>query len=314
MSQPGPTDGRPPAADLLAVLAGIVLLAVVAFTPAGAWRPVALVVGLPIVLVVPGYALVAAVFPRSGGAAPTPGSTSWVARLCLSVAGSVVAITVVGVALDFSIWGFQRAAVVVGLAAVTLAAAAVAWVRRRRLTTAEAAGVSLAAVGSRTRSLAVGGGALDAALTVLVLAAALGTVAVVTQDTTAAGDVTEFYILGETESNELVAGSYPSNLTAGEPATVGVGVGTTRESGFRGTVVATLERVAVGETATRVTDTQRLGTFDVAAPAGERTVRRHTVQPTLVGDRLRLTYRLYERGADQPFRRVQLWVSVAPAQ
>lgn len=314
MAAPARSDERPPAADLLAVVAGVVLLGVVVFTPAGTWQPLAVVVGLPVVLLAPGYALVSAVFPRAGEAAPTPGTTVWTARLCLSVAGSVVALTVVGVALDFSVWGFQREAVVVGLAAVTLAAVAVAWLRRRRLADADPAGVSLSTVGSRSRSLAVGGGALDAALTLVVLAAAVGTVAVVAEDTTASGEVTEFYVLGETDANELVAGAYPENLTAGEPVTVGIGVGTTRGSGFEGRVVATLERVAVGPDAARITDAQRLGTFDVAVPAGERTVRRHTVQPTLVGERLRLTYRLYERGSDQPFRRVQLWVSVAPAR
>ena len=312
MSVPGQSE-RPPVADLLGVVAGLALLAAVVFTPAGDWPPLA-VVGVPVVLLVPGYALVAAVFPRAGETAPTAGAPSWMSRLTLSVAGSVVVVAAVGVVLDFSVWGFGRSAVVAGLSSVSLVAVAVAWLRRRRLPAADAAGVSLAAVGGRTRSLAVGESPLGVVLTLLVVATAVGSVAVIAEDTTSPGSVTEFYVLGGAEAGDLVAGAYPSNLTVGEPATVGIGVGASRESGFEGRVVATLERLDVGPNTTRITSSQRLGGFDITVPSGERTVRRHTIQPTMVGDRLRLTYRLYERGVDRPVRRVQVWVSVRPAR
>ena len=99
----------------------------VAFTPLGAWRPFAVVGGLPFVLLVPGYAIVSAVFPRAGEAAPNAEQTSWTARLGLSVAASCIAIALVGGVLDFTVWGFERTAVVVGLSVVTLGATAIAW-------------------------------------------------------------------------------------------------------------------------------------------------------------------------------------------
>ncbi|WP_277541527.1 DUF1616 domain-containing protein [Haloarcula laminariae] len=311
MQKSGVAD-RVLAVDLLAVVASVALVALVAFSPAGAVRPLAIAVGLPFVLFVPGYALVSAVFPRAGETALGPGTgTAWLARLGLSVIGSVVAVASVGGVLDFTVWGFGRTPVIAGLCLFTLVSTAVAWYRRRRLPVSVQAGADAAAVRARA-SQVVGGNAAGVVLTLVVVAAAAGAVGVVATESTEQGTVTEFYILGENESGELVAGNYPSTVTAGQPVTVGVGVGTTNGSGFDGRVVATIERVNVsGETA-RVTDSQRLDAFDVEVSGGERTVRRHTVRPSLLGERLRLTYRLYRTGADAPLRRVQLWLSVTP--
>jgi len=114
------------AADLWAVVASVVLVAAVVFSPAGTVRPLAIAVGLPFVLVVPGYALVSAVFPRAGETASLSSGTSWLARLGLSVVGSVVAVALVGGVLDFTVWGFQRTPVVAGLCLFTLAHSLVA--------------------------------------------------------------------------------------------------------------------------------------------------------------------------------------------
>jgi len=305
---------RPPIADLAVVAVGALVLAAVVVTELEEPRPVAIAVVLPVVLLVPGYALVAAVFPEAGDTAPDAGTTSWIARLVLSVGGSVVAIAVVGIALDFSVWGFQREAVVLGLSAVTLAATALAWVRRRRLQAGSAAGISADGLWARLRTLPAGETPFGALLTVLVLAAVVGAVAVVADDSRSSGAVTEFYVLGPDEDGGLVAGSYPDRLVAGTPTTVGIGVGTTRAGGFEGRVVATLERLTVEDGTAVVTETQRLGAFDVAVAAGERRTRRHTVQPSLVGSDLRLTYRLYERGSESPLRRVQVGVTVESAE
>ncbi|WP_284033444.1 DUF1616 domain-containing protein [Halobaculum lipolyticum] len=271
----------------------------------------ALVVGLPFVLVAPGYGLVSALFPRAGETGPGEGD-GWLSRLLLSVAGSVMAVAVVGVVLEFTVWGFRREAVVGLLAALTLISTVVAWYRRRAVTPAARAGASGSALRERTRTLVAGDGALGVLLTVLVVVVAAGGVAVVVADTTSSGATTEFYVLGENESGELVAGTYPENVTVGEEATVGIGVGTTRPAGFDGSVVASLERVSVDGEATTVTESQRLGSFDVSVASGETDVRRHTFQPEMAGDRLRLTFRLYERGSESPFRRVQIWIGVTP--
>jgi uncharacterized membrane protein len=299
-------------ADLVVALVTAALAAVVVFSPAGEFRPLAVVVGIPFVLLVPGYALVSAVFPRAGETGPLPGDgTSWLGRLGLSVGGSVVAVGVVGGVLDFSVWGFSRDAVVAGLCVWTLVATAVAWYRRRTLTGADSAGADHRAIWARLRALVAGEGIVGVVLTLVVVVAAVGAVGVVVEQSAETEPVTELYILGETESGERVADGYPSNLTAGEPTTLDVGVGATTAA-FEGTVVARLERVRVRGDSVRVTESRQLGSFAVSVPADERVLREHTVRPTMVGERLRLTYRLYQRGSSSPRQQVHIWVSVAP--
>ena len=313
MSTTGAADGRQLPADLIGVVASVAVALLVVFSPLGDWRPLAVVVGLPFVLLVPGYALVSAAFPRAGELSPgSDRRTSWLARLGLSVAGSGIAIAVVGGVLDFTVWGFQRSAVVAGLSAFTLLSVGAAWYRRRRLSPADRAGVGFDAVRSRTRSIAVGGGVGSVLLTLLVVVALVGAVGVVANESADDGSVVELYVLGEDESGELVAGAYPSTVTVGEPVTVGVGVGTT-DADFNGRVVATLERVSVdGETVT-VRESTRLGTVDVQVSAGETAITRQTVQPSMAGDRLRMTYRLYRGESDTAFRQVHFWVTVESA-
>jgi len=307
------TGGGQSTADLAAVVVAVALAVVVALSPLGSVRPVAVVVGLPFVLLVPGYALVSAVFPGAGETAPMPdGTTSWLGRLGLSVGGSVVAIAAVGGLLDFTVWGFQREAVVAGLGLFTLAATVVAWYRRVQLPVARRAGTDAAALAARARSVVVGDGPAGLLLTLVVLVSAAGAMGVVAQESTQQGAVTEFYVLGQNESGALVADDYPSEVTVGEPTTVGIGVGATGGP-FEGRVVATLERVTREGDTVRIRESRRLDEFDVTVEAGAPTVRRHTVQPPLAGERLRLNYRLYRQGGDDPLREVHIWLAVRPA-
>ncbi|MDZ7745920.1 MAG: DUF1616 domain-containing protein [Halobacteriales archaeon] len=89
------------------------------------------------------------------------------------------------------------------------------WYRRPRLPVTAQAGTEFDAVRARVRSVALGDGVADVVLTLVVLVAVAGAVGVVANESTSTGSVTEFYILGEDESGNLVAGSYPSNPTGG---------------------------------------------------------------------------------------------------
>ncbi|MBV0923976.1 DUF1616 domain-containing protein [Halomicroarcula limicola] len=313
MTGPGPrSDGG--AADLWGVVLSVGLAAAVAFTPLGEWRPAAILVGLPFVLLVPGYALVSAVFPRAGEAAPSSFSeTSWLARLGLSVGGSVVAIAVVGVVLDFTVWGFRRTAVLSGLSLVTLAATAFAFYRRRRTPADARVSLRFSTIRSRTRDAVTGGGVVGIALSVLVVVAAAGAVGVVARDSTPSSNVTAFYVLGENAAGDLRADSQPKRLTAGEPATVGIGVDVRGPESFEGRVVGSLERVSVDGDSVRVRRSRELVRFPVRVEAGGSVVDRHVIRPSMTGERLRLTYRLYRTDDRSPVRQVHVWTTVTAA-
>jgi uncharacterized membrane protein len=312
MLEPGVTDNRVLAADLLVIITSVILVVGIVFTPLSELRALAIVAGLLFILLVPGYALVSAVFPRAGELAPGSGTeTSWLARIGASVAGSGIAITVVGGLLDFTIWGFDRAAILVGLSVLTVAATAVAWHRRRRLPTADQAGTDFDAVRSHIDTVVSNQSATSVILSIIVIITVAGAVGVVADESTSSGSVVELYVLGQDDSGELAAGSYPSNVTVGEPVTTGIGVGTS-EAAFDGYVITRLERVTTDGDTVTVRESRQLGRTDVEVPAGERIVYRHTIQPSMAGERLRMTYRLYRTGSDSALRQVHVWVTVEP--
>ncbi|ELZ24240.1 hypothetical protein C475_13362 [Halosimplex carlsbadense 2-9-1] len=300
-------------ADLLAA-AGVALVALAVALVPGVPPAVGLVVGVPFVLLVPGYALVAAVFPRAGETTPRgEGSVSWASRLALSVGGSVVAVGAVSGALDFTVWGFARESVTVGLAAFTVLAATVARYRRARVPAGARVTVTAEAVGTRLRSIVVGDGVAGAALTVLVLAAAVGAAGVVAEEANSTAETTELFIVGSGPDDQPAAGAHPTNLTVGRPSDVTVGVGVSGPESLDGTVVGHLERVAVEGDTVRVTRQREVARFDVSVAPGDRSLVEHAVTPTRTGDRLRLTYRLYPDGTDRPIREAHVWVGVAPS-
>jgi len=298
-------------ADLWAV-AGVALVALEVASIPGVPPVVGLVVGVPFVLVGPGYALVAAVFPRAGETTPRgAGAVSWPSRLALSVGGSVVAVGAVAGALDFTVWGFGRETVAVGLAAFTVVAAAVARYRRARVPVGARVTVTADAVGTRLRSIVVGDGVAGVALTVVVLVAAVGAAGVVAEEATSTAETTELFVVGEGPDGDLVAGAHPRNLTVDRPADVTVGVGVSGSDSLDGTVVGHLERIAVEGDTVRVARQREVARFGVSVEPGDRSLVEHTVTPRRAADRLRLTYRLYPDGADRPVREVHVWVAAA---
>jgi Protein of unknown function (DUF1616) len=106
---------------VVAALAVLGVGAALAGEEAGPWRALLTV---PLVLFLPGYALTAAVFPRRGGAAPSP-----VERMVLGVGLSLAVAALEGIVLDETPWGFQAASWAILLGGTTLGATAVALVR-----------------------------------------------------------------------------------------------------------------------------------------------------------------------------------------
>lgn len=128
--------------DLAAVVVMTALVGVTVFTPVIQATPIRVPVGIIFVLFVPGYALVSALFPeryRSATNTDESNRTRWlgngseidgVDRLSLSVVVSVVLVSSIGVAMNYTPWGIQLGPVLAAVSAVTLVATYIA-VRRR---------------------------------------------------------------------------------------------------------------------------------------------------------------------------------------
>jgi len=293
-------------ADLVAAVA--LALAAVAATllPPLADTPLRAALGFGFVLLAPGYALVAALFPgraatgrREDSAAAGRDAPGDAARAALGVLSSVVLAALVGVALSLTV-GLTPASAVVALAAVTVGGAAVAARRRRTLAPEERFAVPLGAWTAATRSALTdpetrGDAALNVVLAVVVVVS-LGGVAYATAVPGDGERFTEFYLLAEDADGDLVAAGYPTEFTAGEPRSQYVGLRNREGETVSYTVVVQLQRVTVTNDSVRVRERESLRRFTPEVAAGETWRRNHTVVPTLTGERLRLTYLLY-RGA-----------------
>lgn len=251
------------------------------------------VLGLPFVLFLPGYALQAAFLPGRRG-------LDGVERAALSFGLSLSIVPLVGLALHFSPWGLRLVPIVASLASVTVVMAGVAYYRRRHLAPEErGVGESDGGLGPLVRWWRTGG-YRDKAFAAVVIIAVIGVwggLLYAVARPSPGEEFTEFYILGPTGTTE----GYPSQLRVGSPTALRVGI--VNREGREGTYRAELSLAGdkVGETET------------MALRDGEKWEGAVTAVPKRVSDRQKLEIRLYRDSALQPDKQLYLWVTVRPA-
>lgn len=304
--------------DLLVVAALALLTVVVSLTPALSSSPLSLLVAV-VALFSPGYALIAALFPRRrlrsnevpGSLAARVAQVDAFDRAVLAIAAGLVVTPLLGIALDFSPFALRRDPVLVTVSGFTVLTATVAAARRRRLPPSEQYNPAARWV-SAWDDFDRGSG-LDV-VTVVVAAAvlvALGGV-FVTASTGQTGErFTEFYVLGE-EDGEASTTTYPNATVVDTPITVRLGIENHEGETVTYTVVTRLQRVDQG----RIVEQRRFEDVRLTVDASETALRPRTVRPQLTGPNLRLTYLLY-RGdppsnptTDNAYRWTHLWVNV----
>lgn len=316
-------------------LAAVVVVAVaVVLMSGGAPSPLRVVLGLLLVFVLPGYALVAVLFPEralgedsdadiDGLYGISPGI-----RAVLSVGLSIFIAPLVGILYSFSPVGVSEGTVLPTLAALTVFTAAVAGYRRLERPPARRFGLQFgtwfAAAGAWVRTDgetgAPGGGTerfdvvLNVALAVGIVAATVGLAAAVGVPTNGER-FTAFGLLTEDATGELVATDYPDELVVGESATLYLDVQNREGRAVDYVVVVELQRLADDGTVLESTELDRLSR---SLAAGEDWQTPHEVTPTdaLTGTDLRLTYLLYVESVptapstENAHRATHIWVDV----
>lgn len=308
-------------ADLAAVVAvALAFTALVAVLPDGG-TPVHVVLGLPFVLVVPGYAVVAALYPgastdvpagdaRTGRLSRTPALTT-VERLVLTVTASVLAVGVVGILVNASPFALAALPVAVGVTTVALVAAAVAS-RRRTGVARPGRVVSADWVGTLFRPAS----GARSALTVLLAVSLVTAAGVVLWAPAAGGDTggdTEFALLQRTSGGDYVLADDPPAFESGSSRPLYLRVDNNADHPATYTTVLLLQRVSPDGT---VIESSELDRRTVAVPAGDAHTVEQPVRPTMQGDRLRLSVLLY--AGDAPAtpspgdadRSLHVWITV----
>ncbi|QSG11349.1 Membrane associated protein with extracellular Ig-like domain, a component of a putative secretion system [Halapricum desulfuricans] len=307
--------------DLVLVVALALVVGVGASLPPVSDSPVRLVLAV-VVVFLPGYSLIAVLFPRRRLASEeAPGSLAARARQLdgfdrLVLAGTVglVVTPLLGIGLDFSPWSLREGPLLVALLGFVIVTSAIAAVRRFRLPPEERYAPSRRWVTFGTADPLSGSTVVTVAVVAAVVVAAGGVFVVASTDET--GETfTEFLVLG-TDGDRLVAGSYPTETVAGESVTVTLGIENqeSREQSY--TVVTQLQMVTREDGRTRVLGQETFEPVRLTVATEETLRHEHTLTPTQVGPNQRLVFLLY-RGEppatptiDNAYRSTHLWVNV----
>lgn len=196
--------------DLLTINIWSILLIIIIFLwPTSVLR---IIFGLPFVLFIPGYSLIAALYSRQE-------SMSGIGRTALSFGLSLAVVPLIGLALNYTTWGITLNTILFSQTVFIAIMSILSWWKRRKLMEHERFHIEF----TIDFSGVWGPGVLNKVLTIGLAAAVLGTCATIAYVATrpkTGEKFTEFYVL----NTEGKAENYPGNLMPGETAEVTVGI------------------------------------------------------------------------------------------
>ncbi len=112
--------------DLLLVAVLVILTDIFVLVPVLSGSFIRTALGLPLLLFLPGYALIAMLFPEKSG-------LEGMERIALSVAMSISVVPLIGLALSYTPWGIKEVPLLTSFSAFTLLMLVAAYVRRSYL-------------------------------------------------------------------------------------------------------------------------------------------------------------------------------------
>lgn len=281
--------------DLILVASGVLLTNLFVFLPFLNTVELRIPFGMMMALFLPGYALVAALFPGKDDISGTE-------RFVYSIGLSVALVPFIGYGLLYTTWGMNVGPLMVSISALILIMCAVAFIRRYRLPEGNAFSFSFSSVyrspvnflsGKRSR--------LESALRVFMLISVLIsalTVAYVIVNPKPGVGFTEFYILGP----DGFSRGYPTSLNISDSGTVIVGVANHEERA----VDYRLEVLLDGKPLPLQPEEE-----SIRLENDERWERNVSFTPDTSGTGMKLQFLLY-KDADfsEPYRELYLWMNV----
>ena len=204
--------------DIVIVMGLVLLTDIFVLTPGINETLIRNVLGLPLVLFLPGYSLIAALFPAKS-------DLDGIERVALSFGLSIAVVPLIGLGLNYTPWGIRIHPILISLSTFTFIMCGLAYLRRAKLPESEAFDISFraTALSLKTEIMGSSESKLDKALTVFLIFSILlsvVTLAYVVLSPKEGEHFTEFYLLGP----EGKADNYPTKYILGENGTVIVGV------------------------------------------------------------------------------------------
>jgi uncharacterized membrane protein len=233
--------------------------------------------GLPLLLVMPGFTLISALFPRKD-------DLDGIERAALSFALSIIVVPIVGLILNYTPWGISIYPILISLAIFIMITSGLSWFRQHRLAETERLTVSLVVnLPWRGRSL------LEKTLlvtTIIVILGAIGTLGYAIVSPRIGERFTEFYITGL--DGQLV--DFSEELTIGEEGQIVVSVANHEHEYVSYQVEVRLNGMPYAQTTSPELD------------HGEKWVDTVSFVPDRVGDNQKVELILYKMGESEPYR------------
>ncbi|WP_225317791.1 DUF1616 domain-containing protein [Haloferax sp. CBA1148] len=288
-------------------------------------------VGVPILLFLPGYSLLLALYPgkeekherTSPDFRPTRrgSGVSVLERLALAFGMSIALLPIAGLVLLWSGFELNLTTVLSSLSAIIVVGIAVGEFRRLRLDPNDRFHIPLRYWYNEVTESFNRPSKFDSVLNVALAIAVVFAVASVgyTVFTPSGGEAySSITLLTQDASGEYVASGYPSSLSTDESTELYVSVSNYEGEETTYTLVAELQRLNLdGEMA--VVERQQLGQRSETIGDGETWQTRHSFTPQLTGENFRLTYFLYKGDAPEDpsvetaYRSTYIWLSVSDA-
>jgi uncharacterized membrane protein len=285
------------AADLKLIVGFVIVTLAFIYVPVINETVVRSALGLVMVLFVPGYALIAALFPGKK-------DIDGIERAALSFGLSIAVSPLIGLGLNYTPWGIRLDPIVVCLTIFTLACALVANKRRHELPEGERFSIDFAGVYRQARGevFAEDKTQLDKILTVVLIISILlsvATLAYVIVVPKHGETFTEFYILGP----DGKADQYPTKYTLGDQKPVIVGVVNHEYRNVTYDLV-----VALNDSVT----VSQLYSGQLMLEDNQTWEERLDLKPDRAGTNMKLEFLLFADGnMTAPYRECHLWVNVA---
>jgi len=205
--------------DLTLVVLWLVVSIGVIYLPLFNDTPVRIVLTLPVILFIPGYCLIAALFPKEG-------DVDLPERILLSIGLSLAVVPLIGLGLNFTPWGIRLEPLVIAVTLFTWVMIVVAHYRRAILPSEERFRVSFFAIARKIREDFLPSEEsrvqrfLNGVLVIVAIVAII-TTAVVIAFPKEGERFSEFYILGEKQRSS----DFPEMIMTGEPYQMYIGIG-----------------------------------------------------------------------------------------
>lgn len=281
--------------DLALVLIFIAAAVIIFFVPVADIAPARSIIGLALIFFIPGYALLAAIFPLKA-------DITHVERVGFSLVLSVIIVGGMSFLASYTPLGLRAAPVVTVVSIFALVTTVSAYVRRRSLPVERRFAVSVPRVSGTKRAPPWErlDGRLEKTLAivlVLVSVVALSATIYLVAAPTGGEAYTAFYILGP----DGKAQGYPSQFRLGEEQSMIVGVTNHEQRAMDYTLVTTLSDNASSST---------LSTETLHLANNENWEQPVTVRPDRIGEDMQLSFLLYGYNDTTPLQTTHLWVNV----